>query len=244
MAQSQPVSVRVPQGAVHPCRCPFPPLSFSLSFSLTISLLPSLSLSFLLYSLSLSLSLLSTLYDATPLSNRITLVAEVSRGRDWNCHSIFKISLIKARRGRPSFLWPSTVYGLIPTNVSFVSLLFLLSLLPCRMRRLVSFTRGLINTIPVIVLSSSWREFFRLPSIVGKGEGGIGSRLFSPSLFSFPLSLPNVLEWTKKMGRRILRIFFFSESRERETKNFLQTELFNFTYLKFLSFQKNYNIHN
>lgn len=220
MAQSQPVSVRVPQGAVHPCRCPFPPLSFSL----TISLLPSLSLSFLLYSLSLSLSLLSTLYDATPLSNRITLVAEVSRGRDWNCHSIFKISLIKARRGRPSFLWPSTVYGLIPTNVSFVSLLFLLSLLPCRMRRIVSFTRGLINTIPVIVLSSSWREFFRLPSIVGK-EGGIGSRLFSPSLFSFPLSLPNVLEWTKKMGRRILRIFFFSESRERETKNFLQSFL-------------------
>ena len=220
MAQSQPVSVRVPQGAVHPCRCPFPPLSFSL----TISLLPSLSLSFLLYSLSLSLSLLSTLYDATPLSNRITLVAEVSRGRDWNCHSIFKISLIKARRGRPSFLWPSTVYGLIPTNVSFVSLLFLLSLLPCRMRRIVSFTRGLINTIPVIVLSSSWREFFRLPSIVGKGEGGIGSRLFSPSLFSFPLSLPNVLEWTKKMGR-ILRIFFFPESRERETKNFLQSFL-------------------
>lgn len=131
---------------------------------------------------------------------------------------------------RPSFLWPSTVYGLIPTT--FPSTFLPLSPSPStrgRMRRIVSFSRGLINTIPVIVLSSSWREFLDCPRSWKGGENRF-QIIFPPLVLFFFLSPPNVLERTKKMGGRISRIFFENREREREKdfNNFTVFERFSF----------------
>lgn len=124
---------------------------------------------------------------------------------------------------RPSFLWPSTVYGLIPTT--FPSTFLPFSPSPStrgRMRRIVSFSRGLINTIPVIVLSSSWREFLDCPRSWKGGENRF-QIIFPPWFFSFSFPpSPNVLERTKKMGGRISRIFFENRERERRILIILQ----------------------